>query len=177
MGHEVSHLGFVLKRLAQFVFFINWSNFSSWAVAPETCLRKRKIRQSDAKLPGGRLPLAARFLQRLSPDEPCIAHFGAIAERGGGHAVEPGQNYVISAAAMWRAVPSSRPHSIWSAKRGYRMKGAGLELAAVTKRYGDTVAVDAIDLKVPEDQGRHLLLPARPVRLRQDLNLAHDCRA
>ena len=29
------------------------------------------------------------------------------------------------------------------------MKASGLELVAVTKRYGDTVAVDAIDLKVP----------------------------
>ena len=47
-----------------------------------------------------------------------------------------------------------------------------LELVAVTKRYGDTVAVDI----QPEDPGRHLLLPARARRLRQDLDAAHDRR-
>ena len=48
---------------------------------------------------------------------------------------------------------------------------AALELVAVTKRYGSTLAVDGVNL---EDSGRHLLLPARPLRLRQDLDLAHD---
>jgi len=40
------------------------------------------------------------------------------------------------------------------------MKGAGLELAAVIKRYGDTVAVDAIDLKVPAGHYCCLLGPS-----------------
>ena len=50
---------------------------------------------------------------------------------------------------------------------------AALELVAVTKRYGTTLAVDA---DRPEDPGRHLLLPARPFRLRQDHDAAHDRR-
>jgi putative spermidine/putrescine transport system ATP-binding protein len=40
------------------------------------------------------------------------------------------------------------------------MKGAGLELVAVTKRYGDTVAVDTIDLKVPAGHYCCLLGPS-----------------
>ena len=50
---------------------------------------------------------------------------------------------------------------------------ADIELAAVTKLYGDTTAVDRIGL---QDPGRHLLLPARAVGLRQDLDAAHDRR-
>ena len=44
-----------------------------------------------------------------------------------------------------------------------------VELVAVTKRYGATVAVDAISLRIPRGE---LLLPARPERLRQD---QHAC--
>ena len=40
------------------------------------------------------------------------------------------------------------------------MAEAGVELVAVTKRYGDAVAVDDVSLRIP---GRHLLLPARAV--------------
>jgi putative spermidine/putrescine transport system ATP-binding protein len=40
------------------------------------------------------------------------------------------------------------------------MKGAGLELVAVTKRYGDTVAVDNINLKVPAGHYCCLLGPS-----------------
>ena len=57
--------------------------------------------------------------------------------------------------------------------RSERVKGSTLELVKVTKRYGQAVAVDAIDLRV---RRRRLLLPARPVRLRQDLDPAHDRR-
>ena len=48
-----------------------------------------------------------------------------------------------------------------------------LELVHVTKRYGATLAVDAIDLRV---RVRRLLLPARAVGLRQDLDPADDRR-
>ena len=40
------------------------------------------------------------------------------------------------------------------------MKASGLELVAVTKRYGDTVAVDAIDLRVPASDYCCLLGPS-----------------
>jgi putative spermidine/putrescine transport system ATP-binding protein len=40
------------------------------------------------------------------------------------------------------------------------MKASGLELVAVTKKYGDTVAVDAIDLKVPASDYCCLLGPS-----------------
>ena len=40
------------------------------------------------------------------------------------------------------------------------MKASGLELVAVTKRYGETVAVDAIDLKVPASDYCCLLGPS-----------------
>ncbi len=40
------------------------------------------------------------------------------------------------------------------------MKASGLELVGVTKRYGDTVAVDAIDLKVPASDYCCLLGPS-----------------
>ena len=40
-----------------------------------------------------------------------------------------------------------------------------VELVAVTKRFDQTVAVDAISLRIPP---RQLLLPAGPERLRQD---------
>ena len=49
-----------------------------------------------------------------------------------------------------------------------------VELVAVTKRYGATLAVDGISLRVPQAE---LLLPAGPQRLRQDLDAAHDRRA
>ena len=40
------------------------------------------------------------------------------------------------------------------------MTGSSLELAALTKLYGSTVAVDAIDLKVPGDSYCCLLGPS-----------------
>src|ERR1700719_2051558 len=40
------------------------------------------------------------------------------------------------------------------------MSGSSLELAALTKLYGNTVAVDAIDLKVPADSYCCLLGPS-----------------
>ena len=49
-----------------------------------------------------------------------------------------------------------------------------IELVAVTKRFGDTVAVDDVSLRIP---ARRLLLPARAQRLRQDDDPAHDRRA
>ncbi len=48
-----------------------------------------------------------------------------------------------------------------------------VELVAVTKRYGATLAVDAISLRIPHAQ---LLLPAGAERLRQDHHAAHDRR-
>jgi putative spermidine/putrescine transport system ATP-binding protein len=40
------------------------------------------------------------------------------------------------------------------------MKGAALELASVTKRYGETIAVDCIHLKVPAGHYCCLLGPS-----------------
>ena len=48
-----------------------------------------------------------------------------------------------------------------------------IELIALTKKYGETAAVDAIDLKI---KGGKILLPARSVRLRQDVDAADDRR-
>ena len=48
-----------------------------------------------------------------------------------------------------------------------------VELIAVTKRYGETLAVDCISLRIPQVE---LLLPARTQRMRQDLNVADDRR-
>ena len=50
---------------------------------------------------------------------------------------------------------------------------ADIELAAVTKLYGSTTAVDSIDLKIPA--GTYCCLLG-PTRLRQDLDPAHDRR-
>ena len=47
---------------------------------------------------------------------------------------------------------------------------AALELVQLTKKYSGVTAVDAINLKISR---RLLLLPARAVRLRQDVHLAH----
>ena len=53
------------------------------------------------------------------------------------------------------------------------MRPAEVELLRVTKRYGDHPGGRC---DRPEDSGRHVLLPARPVGLRQDLDAAHDRR-
>ena len=53
-------------------------------------------------------------------------------------------------------------------------RAADLELASVVKRYGDSVAVDR---HFAEDQGRHLLLSAGTLRLRQNFDAADDRRA
>jgi putative spermidine/putrescine transport system ATP-binding protein len=45
-------------------------------------------------------------------------------------------------------------------ERGDRVKASGLELVAVTKRYGTTLAVDAIDLRVPASDYCCLLGPS-----------------
>ena len=50
---------------------------------------------------------------------------------------------------------------------------AALELVAVSKRYDTTLAVDTVNLKIPAGS---YLLPARPLRLRQDHDAAHDRR-
>ena len=49
-----------------------------------------------------------------------------------------------------------------------------VEFVQTVKAYGASVAVDAIDLK---NSRRDLLLPARPVRMRQDHEPAHARRA
>ena len=53
------------------------------------------------------------------------------------------------------------------------MAAGNLELVKVSKRYGATLAVDSIDLRVPV---RRLLLSARALRLRQDFDAADDRR-
>ncbi len=50
---------------------------------------------------------------------------------------------------------------------------AALELVQLTKMYGDVTAVDAINLKIPAGSYCCLL---GPVRLRQDIDAAHDRR-
>ena len=48
-----------------------------------------------------------------------------------------------------------------------------VELVSVTKRYGETLAVDRISLRIPRSSYCCLL---GPQRLRQDVDLAHDRR-
>ena len=51
------------------------------------------------------------------------------------------------------------------------MRGAALELIALTKAYGATLAVDRVDLRI--DPGTYCCLLGS-VGLRQDLHVAHD---
>ena len=54
------------------------------------------------------------------------------------------------------------------------MRGADLELVQVTKKYGGSVAVDSIDLRIPGDAYCCLL---GPFGLRKNLDAADDCRS